>query len=1078
MDPIATIALFCNVLDLTERTYKCAKKAKEAYDSTSGLSKDHDRLLELTNETNAILDEIQDSHEKLQKLGFKDSEVQTVAINCQGFSSKTAALLDQCRSKQPHSIKSAVKATIRSLREKDNLRRLQGDLDKAQQTLHLALTASVRTQVIHVAEALGKTRSDNEKLSRQLEAIPRTLDPLENLPDQFHETLNLCRDAQEIQRLDDILENLNRYYNGIQQNPRYGEVHDAFESTFEWIFREPEKVLEAELGLQVSFVDWLRRGRGIFHILGKPGSGKSTLMKFIWKHKLKEKMLQKWAQGARLLCMKYFFWRFEPNQSRLQGLKCSLVTSALEQAPELLDVLIPKADSYSTRFNTDLGYEEICRAFDKLVSDTQILKRYKIFILLDGLDEFDEKRNAEDYYDLVKLIQSWTSQSRGKVKVCVSSREYEAFTNVTQNQKLRLQNLTKNDIQTYVTERLKAHPQFEDLEEACWGKPQSLCNKRHICDPDCLIEHIVGAAGGVFLWVRLVMSEIRRCFECDIGELWKLVDANPKEMTGFLRHILDSIPSPYQRKVYIMLAIAHRYATIGATNEGLSQTSGLSTLGASYLWWKMGQDNAESSAQQSGPSDSILQRCKTTLQESSTITDEAADSILQRNHWNIFTAEEVNTRFYGLLEIPIEKDGYFLGFSHRSIVEVLGEVIETKLDEHKVFRVELGKWACQPTLADTICCRKERARLGTSCCYARLPSLLISLKNMGLIGDPSFMHQLDYIEDICLALAFGNAHPSDRDWSRVNPGIWRLAVHDWSRFVSLSIVSSGWAEALPWIWRRLRAVSVPERGHLASILMTLACGSARTSGRNIALVAELLSRNFVGIDMLDKDAELHTSKYGGRIPLSWIWVIGLLVDSLIRRTLPIHNDDWTTVELWLDHGVSPQLALFQYSLPCLSSLIKYGSNAYRDETSYEDKLESYSQLRIAVKIDGEWFRPIFPGPGNPKFTGRKIDTPLQEPYVTFREFIADSRAYNKERLLELIDRNTAWIEADEAEKIAILFKELPSQDILYVPDYVPSHKRWTAKLPELHEAAPDYKYYITGIIILATLAQLSSWAVI
>jgi len=44
-----------------------------------------------------------------------------------------------------------------------------------------------------------------------------------------------------------------------------------------------------------SFLRWLSSGDGIFHIAGKLGSGKSTLMKFLCEHPCTIWQLQKWA---------------------------------------------------------------------------------------------------------------------------------------------------------------------------------------------------------------------------------------------------------------------------------------------------------------------------------------------------------------------------------------------------------------------------------------------------------------------------------------------------------------------------------------------------------------------------------------------------------------------------------------------------------------------------------------------------------------------------------------------------------------------------------------------------------------
>ena len=46
---------------------------------------------------------------------------------------------------------------------------------------------------------------------------------------------------------------------------------------------------------RTTFVNWLSTGNGIFHIYGKLGSGKSTLMKFLCDHPRTESELQKWA---------------------------------------------------------------------------------------------------------------------------------------------------------------------------------------------------------------------------------------------------------------------------------------------------------------------------------------------------------------------------------------------------------------------------------------------------------------------------------------------------------------------------------------------------------------------------------------------------------------------------------------------------------------------------------------------------------------------------------------------------------------------------------------------------------------
>ena len=76
---------------------------------------------------------------------------------------------------------------------------------------------------------------------------------------------------------------------------RFEAVDSAHFKTFEWIFEEYEEQ-GRDRSARESFIQWLSSGTGIFHISGKLGSGKSTLMKFLCDHDRTHAELQKWAQ--------------------------------------------------------------------------------------------------------------------------------------------------------------------------------------------------------------------------------------------------------------------------------------------------------------------------------------------------------------------------------------------------------------------------------------------------------------------------------------------------------------------------------------------------------------------------------------------------------------------------------------------------------------------------------------------------------------------------------------------------------------------------------------------------------------
>lgn len=79
---------------------------------------------------------------------------------------------------------------------------------------------------------------------------------------------------------------------------RYDEVEESHKETFRWIFEECSTDLAVDntlLDVQRTFIKWLCDGSEFFHILGKLGSGKSTLMKFLFESSKTNLYLKKWA---------------------------------------------------------------------------------------------------------------------------------------------------------------------------------------------------------------------------------------------------------------------------------------------------------------------------------------------------------------------------------------------------------------------------------------------------------------------------------------------------------------------------------------------------------------------------------------------------------------------------------------------------------------------------------------------------------------------------------------------------------------------------------------------------------------
>jgi polynucleotide 5'-kinase involved in rRNA processing len=68
-----------------------------------------------------------------------------------------------------------------------------------------------------------------------------------------------------------------------QMSERFFQVPEAAKKTFTWILEDSDAQMSSNSDLKFPFKDWLASSSGIFYISGKPGSGKSTLMKYLCK---------------------------------------------------------------------------------------------------------------------------------------------------------------------------------------------------------------------------------------------------------------------------------------------------------------------------------------------------------------------------------------------------------------------------------------------------------------------------------------------------------------------------------------------------------------------------------------------------------------------------------------------------------------------------------------------------------------------------------------------------------------------------------------------------------------------------
>ncbi|RYO85379.1 hypothetical protein DL766_000452 [Monosporascus sp. MC13-8B] len=256
---------------------------------------------------------------------------------------------------------------------------------------------------------------------------------------------------------------------------REGQIPQRYARTFEWIFKEPRQSSDGH-PLWHNFSAWLEGDSSqIYWITGKPGAGKSTLIKFIARDERFQCSLNRWARGARLLIGHYFSWIAGAHklQKSHEGLLRTLLFEILQQDNSLVPRIFPGRWFLLEIFDGEVDllqpqFDELLVAFRALLSETAETSR--LALIIDGLDEFED-----DHRTLVGLLR----EANGKpwVKICTSSRPWNVFKDeYIHNPMLQLEKLTDEDIALCVRERFQRSPGFQEFE----ATNQSIKGLRHL----------------------------------------------------------------------------------------------------------------------------------------------------------------------------------------------------------------------------------------------------------------------------------------------------------------------------------------------------------------------------------------------------------------------------------------------------------------------------------------------------------------------------------------------------------------------------------------------------------------------
>lgn len=341
--------------------------------------------------------------------------------------------------------------------------------------------------------------------------------------------------AQNLMRLESqILERLAFPLMGDRQT----EIAQAEASTFQWIYQESRHKDTSWSNIS----EWLRSGDGLYWITGKAGSGKSTLMKYLFLNVRTLDLLRYWAKDT-LQVAGFFFWNSGGTLQKTQsGLIRALLHQCLTTHRELIPVVFPDlATVPSDLLPTDYWTESRLKdAFMTILKQKLVPMRICFFI--DGLDEYTG--NHAEMAEMLKFAASLPN-----IKVCVSSRPYVVFERQFKGfPGLMLQDLTYADIKSYVRIKFSNNELMSELEEQEPGLR------------DRLASEVVIKASGVFLWVRLVVNSLLEGISNydRASDLQRRLDELPSDLEELYMHMLKSVkPAFYLEQAAKLLLIIH-----------------------------------------------------------------------------------------------------------------------------------------------------------------------------------------------------------------------------------------------------------------------------------------------------------------------------------------------------------------------------------------------------------------------------------------------------------------------------------------------------------------------------------------
>ncbi|KAI1774954.1 hypothetical protein F4818DRAFT_417289 [Hypoxylon cercidicola] len=281
--------------------------------------------------------------------------------------------------------------------------------------------------------------------------------------------------------------------------------------------------ISREIFPRSEFVGWLRSDKPVFWFNGKPGSGKSTLVKHLSHSSQTLEHLQAWKPSVQIFRFYFYELGLNPLQRQLLGCLRTLLRQILDSDPDVLEFLLESHPQIGTKMSEhDWSLKELLDILPTCLRH----KASASCILIDGLDEIQ----AHEKVNIIDLVYSLGSIPH--VKICVASRPENPFTqHLDSCPSIRVQDITSVAIHSYANQTLRKQ------EETLRKYRDSL--ETFEVDFQYFIERLTWKSEGVFLWAAMAVNSLVRGL--GNADSWKDLNQRVEEFAPSLNELYEQM---------------------------------------------------------------------------------------------------------------------------------------------------------------------------------------------------------------------------------------------------------------------------------------------------------------------------------------------------------------------------------------------------------------------------------------------------------------------------------------------------------------------------------------------------------